>query len=371
MPRVLLLVHGMGRHAPGWSATVTAKLDEVALRYPRFRKQYPSGGVADHLRVAEVTYDACFRQYVDQWQESVDQLVEFMEVNEAHAGGQLEDFGEVLDWVRLRATPGERKFFWSHAADVLLYRFFPLVTDEVRVTVLEQLAQALAGRNVRGAVLAHSLGTKVTHDCLQLLGTEPFGGGQSFLASNGYFLEAVFTVANVSRILGRVRPGDPDVYQSVVHPRSTSATAVAPPGYCGAFFNFRHAFDPFTLVKPFRPANWGPDYYAPDHDLEHIAADWNVHGFTHFLDHPAVHVPILNMLLAKDELFVTETELPAIVSNYSVPSLPPCQQAVQNFRRTVDEISARIRQSGGDVRTWIIAIAEFYAAVEVAIDECR
>lgn len=370
MPRVLLLVHGMGRHAANWSVDVTAKLDEVAQRYPRYREQYPDGGIADHLRVVEITYDECFRQYVDQWQESVDRLAEFMEVNEAHAGGELEDFAEVVEWVR-HAAPSEKKFFWSHAVDVLLYRFFPLVTDEVRATVLDQFARALTGRNVRGAVLAHSLGTKVTHDCLQLLGTEAFGGGQSFLASRGYFLDAVITVANVSRILGRVRPGDPDVYQSAVHPRSTPATAVAAPGYCGAFLNFRHALDPFTLVKPFRPANWGADYYSPEHDLQHIAADWNVHGLTHFLDHPAVHVPILNMLLAKNEPFVSEAELPAIVSNYAVPSLPPCQQAVQHFKATVDEISARIRSRDADVRTWIIAIAEFYAAVEVAIDECR
>ena len=371
MPRVLFLVHGMGENEPDWSAKVKDKLNEVALRYPRFRQQYPTGDFTDQIDVVEISYDRCFSQYVNRWEESVTALEEFRDVNEAHAGAALEDFSDIIDWVSRKAKPTEKQFFWSHAVDVLLYRFFPLVTDEVRATVLDQMARVLKGKNMRGSVLAHSLGTKVALDCLHLLGTQPFGGGQGFLASNGYFFEYVITVANVSRILGRARPGDPDPYQSVVHPRSTPQSAVALPGYCTGFLNFRHGLDPFTLVKPFRPTNWGGGYYTPEADLQHIAADWNVHGFTHFLDHPAVHVPILNALLAKTQLFATPEELPALVNNYAVPSLPPCQQAVQNFVNKVDDISRRMKQGDGDLATYVIAVAQFFAAVEEARNECR
>ena len=371
MPRVLFLVHGMGEHNPTWSGKVKDKLNEVALRYPRFRKQYPSGDVTDILDVVEISYDRCFSQHVNEWNESVSALEQFVDVNEVHAGRALEDFSRVVDWVSRSAKPTETHFFWSHAVDVLLYRFFPLVADEVRVTVMSQMADRLARRNVRASVLAHSLGTRVALDCLQLLGTVPFGGGESLLARNGYFFDSVFMLANVSLLLGRVRDGDPDPYLGIVHPRSTPHSAGAGPGYCSGFYNFRHARDPFTLVKPFRPTKWGSDYYTPEKDLDHIAADWNVHGFTHFLDHPAVHVPILNALLAKQELIVTAEELPAIVNNFKVPSLPPCQQAVQNFLRKVDRISDDIRLADGDLSSYIIGIAQFYAAVEEAKNECK
>ena len=367
MPRVLFLLHGMGAHAPRWSDDVRAKLDEVALRYPRFRAQHPRGDVGDLLEIVEISYDHVFSRYVNGWDQSVAELEAFVDVNELHAGAPLDDFAAVVNWVSRDARPTEKHYFWSHAVDVLLYRFFPLVTDEVRVSVMQQIADVLARPGVQASVLAHSLGAKVALDALHFLGTVPWGGGHSLLASSGYALESVFTLANVAHVLGRVRPEDPPVYGGVVRPLTAPG---AGRGYCTAFYDFRHAFDPFTLVRPFRPPGWGDDFHAPP-PLVHIAPDWNVHGMTSFLDHPAVHVPILNALLATTEPFVGPDELPALVANYAAPSLPPCQQAVQDFTRRTRELSDAVRRSDGDLATLVIAIAKFHAAVEEARDACR
>lgn len=371
MPRVLFLVHGMGVNAENWSASVKSKLNEVALRYPGFRREYPTGDMTDLVEVAEITYDGCFSQYVNEWDESLTALEEFVDLNEVHAGAPLDDFSKVIDWLKNDAHPTEKSFFWSHAVDVLLYRFFPLVTDEVRVTVLDQMAARLARPNVQGSVLAHSLGTKVALDCLNILGTVPFASGESFLASNGYFFDAVFTVANVSAILGRVRPGDPPLYQSIVHPLTTPSSVVSAPGYCGGFFNYRHALDPFTAVKPFAPTNWGSDYVAPAHEFDDLAPDWNVHGFTHYLAHPAVHVPIINTMLARANPLVSDAELANAIANYQPPALPPCQAVVQRFITRIQELSLKLRTTGGDIGTFIIAAAQFYAAIQEAKDACR
>lgn len=371
MSRVLFLVHGMGANAPGWSARVKEKLNEVALRYPGFRREYPSGDMTDLVEVVEITYDDCFSRYVNDWDESLAALEEFVPPNELHAGEPLDDFSKVISWVRDDAHPTERSFFWSHAVDVLLYRFFPLVTDEVRATVLDQMAARLARPNVQGSVLAHSLGTRVALDCLHLLGTVPFGSGESFLASNGYFLDAVFTVANVSAGMGRVRRGDPPLYQSIVHPLTTPRNVVSAPGYCGAFFDYRHALDPFTAAKPFAPQGWGSDYVTPARAFDDLAPDWNVHGFTHYLEHPAVHVPIINAMLAKADPLVSQAELAEAIGNYRAPALPPCQQVVQRFVTRIEELAATLRTTGGDVATFIIAAAQFYAAIQEARDACR
>ena len=368
MPTVLFVVHGMGRHVPGWSEEVIAKLGAVGARYPGFRARVPDGALASAITIREIVYDQCFRSYVEGWQENVGALREFVELNEVHAGHPI-DVERVLHWLATDAAPDEQRFFWSHAVDVLLYRFFPIVADEVRATVVAQLADGLKGTNISAWVMAHSLGTKVAHDSLHELGTDGRLGG-AFLAGNGFAIDGVFTLANVGRILGATGAGDPDPYDSIVHPITTPTSASRLPGYCVRFYDFRHLLDPFTLVRPFAPSGWGDDLVATV-GLRHIAEDWNVHGLTHFLDHPAVHIPILNALLSRARPLIPDEEAAAAIANYTAPSLPPCQGAVQQLIDGSAELAASIRGQQGDPLELVRAIARWYPLVEKARRACR
>ena len=366
MPQLLFLVHGMGEFRQNWSRDVVKKLDEVATRYPSVVKQLKGKAFSERVIPVEIRYDEVFSRLITEWDQSVTQLQQFIPQNEKKLDSSI-DVGDVLGWLTRSAKPSEQQFFWSHAVDVLLYKFFPIVTDQVRLTVQKQFAQALKGPRKTASVLAHSLGTRVMHDSLSLLGTQAFDGGSSFLAGTGFTFDNIFTVANVIRAVGKTYPDEPDEFKgSCVHPPSAKSINSSA-AYCASYFAFTHELDPFTIRNRFEPT-WGVDFIAPK-PLSHIA-DWNVHSFPHFLDHPSVHVPILNQLVSIDDPVISEEVEAVAVANYRAPSLPPCLHGLVDFRARVREILDDVEGDAG-AQNLVIAIARFFAAVEEARDACK
>ena len=348
--RIVFLVHGMGVHPPKWSDAVRGKLDEVARRYAAFA----SGPRLDELvELHEISYDGVFEHHVEQMSADVDALEQFA----TRAGVALR---KVPDWLR-GASPKEQGFFWTHVVDVLLYRYFALVRDQVRLQVMLQIAGKLAatmrgGQIVDATVIAHSLGTSVVSDSLALLGSRPFNDSEAFLAGKGVKLKSVFTLANVSKEL----ENDIDPYTSVLHPDSA---ALRPPSdaYCGRYFNFRHVLDPFCLRTPFAPAGWGSDLSSVD-DLSHLH-DFNVHGFEHYLDHPRVHIPIINGIFERP--IVSAKERVDAVSNY--PELAgECIDELVALKAEVERFAAP-----ADVEDVVIRGAQFFALARAARDKCK
>lgn len=350
MPKLLFLVHGMGVHGSDWSSPVRAKLVEAAGRYAAFQKGPP---LDQRVEIVPVTYDGVFTGMLQQWQGSSDALAAF-----AHE--HAIPVPTLLTWLNT-APDTEQAFFWSHVVDVLLYRFNSMATRQARLLLMSTIAARLVtamegGEAVEASVLAHSLGTSVAHDALALLGSAPQDGSRAFLAGNFRFAN-YFAVANVSKVLETA----PAVYASVVHPDTAAPSAA----YLTRYYNFRHLLDPFPAVGPFLPPGWGDDY-RPVEGLDHIR-DFNVHDLEHYLDAPAVHIPIINGILGP---VITQQERRDAVERYAAEPGPPCADRVRAFVAAGRELIALVKDSGEPERL-LMAGCRFLAAAREARDECR
>jgi hypothetical protein len=278
--RLVFLIHGMGEHRPGWSEKPRQKLLDLAA----------SGGAPlTGVDFAEITYDHVFERYCTNFGADAQRLQDFANTTGGEAPGAV---AKILGWLAT-ADAEERAFFWSHALDVMLYRFFAIVRRDVRVAVMTQFAEAVhaakaGGTIVDAFVVAHSLGTAVSLDSLAMLAREPFNGSPQYMADAGPLFVHIFTLANVSRVLH----DDVDPYASHVCPASAASTTRKP--YCNNFTSFRHVLDPFCWWRSFEPQDWGSDFRNID-TLRHLRAI-NVHGFEHYLDNPEVHARIINAI---------------------------------------------------------------------------
>jgi hypothetical protein len=342
----------MGVHGADWAQPVVAKLDEVAGRYNDFKAGKPA--LSARVKLVPVTYDNVFQELLQQWSNSATKLHDFVTQNGIPVN-------TLTQWL-LGASQTEANFFWSHVVDVLIYRFFEIKKSEVRTRVQSQVVDTLNaemadGNIVEASVLTHSLGTSVAHDFLAFLGANAIDGSEAFMAKNFRFSN-FFIVANV----GRVLETNPLVYQSCVKPMSANPNEA----YCDRYYNFRHELDPFPAVRAFAPPNWGADY-RPTENLKHFH-EFNVHDYLHYLDHPAVHIPIIRGLLGP---VVDDAERQHALDTYPDIVVPDrCQNALRNLR---DELKRLIAQFEGnsDPQTFIMVGAQTLAAVKEAVDACR
>lgn len=368
MARILILVHGMGVNAGDWSAGVVAKLNATAKRYAVFQGAPPLFVAArdaddettttspDQVLVVPVGYDAVMRKQVDSFGRDIGAIT-------ALAGSEgipiSKDLKRVLD-AFARAGETEQNFFWSHVVDVLLYRFFPLVTKPVRVTVMRGIARVLQRTNATVSIMGHSLGTSVVHDALQTLGSGMF---PEFAGCRppGVRFANIFMVANVSRVLEKSLDGDADVFNSCVCPVSVRGDDA----FCDEFYNFRHMLDPFPLPKRFEPQWIGADFHAIER-LLHVG-DFNVHGWEHYLDNPEVHIPVINALMG--ERLVTDDVAAAAIANYKVAPTPLCARGMDFWVEETRKIQARLtdRQT---VPELLLAAGRFFATVQLARAKC-
>lgn len=289
--RVLMAVHGMGVHEPGWEQEVRAKLEEVAGRYRAFRDD-PTA-LWQELRLVPVGYDDLLRDTLAEWRTTAGGVLEFVRATELVGAPDL-------SWLQALADedPG---FFWTHASDVVIYRFFRLQRAAIQASVAKQILDAVPQAPARDfdrcVVMAHSLGTAVAHDALHLLATRPLAGMPSAFGALDARFAGIWMLANTSRLL---QTDDAKAYESVVHggPRSSPSTN------CGLFRSVSHELDPICIPRRFDPVGWSVRYnqiLALDH-----LRDWNVHGWTHYLDNPRVHVPLLNLALGRNAVAPSE-----------------------------------------------------------------
>jgi hypothetical protein len=366
MTQLLILVHGMGSHPVGWSDDIKKKLDEVASRYAAFKGG--SASFTSQIEFAEVRYDGIFDHYAGQWSQSNDDFATFVQ-----SQGAAWDPSALVKWLADPGLPSDtRDFFWSTAIDPILYRGTSIVRDDVRSTVMAQIVAAVTSRTSRGAVrasiLAHSLGTIVCHDVLQMLASGLAGGNNSFTSARWNF-DNLFFLADVC-VLGPYGMID-------LHPRKSSPYLVRPTSadpnpasrqwYANKFFSFRHECDPFVRWAPFLPDKlgigpWGADFISPE-PLNHYHSA-NTHGFMHYLDHPVVHIPLINNALGY--FAITANEEADAIANYPVIVSPKCQKEIDELRQFV----ASLPNSCDDLVLLGTSIAMFYSQVKRAVEAC-
>lgn len=356
MSRPLLIVlHGMGAHGVNWETPLLTRFGEIAASFSGIAA---NGPLAQQVALAPIRYDDVFDGWLDQWEAMGSKLDEFLKASSTK-------LPRLAGFMRDTLVPAaDRGFFWSHAFDAIAYRAAPLIRDQVRAKVMADIVAAINAHHATDpgaqvSILAHSLGTIVTHDVLAELATsaksKPFNSGK-FRFTN------LFLLANAVR-LGPSSLVQPQPEKSAVRPVSAGKAGTHAP-YCDFHYGFRNHWDPVPNWQPFVPTKWGAGFF--DVKVRHIH-QVNVHGYEHYLEHPEVHVRILRALLGAH--VIPGPEWQQRVADF--PDIKPnaCGTAVSDLMNRLDQL--RAVATGGKLDDVAMALVELYRAIDTAKGTCQ
>jgi len=343
--QLIFLVHGMGKWEKGWSLETQQLIKELYARYQE--TTFPD--FDDLCEFVEICYDQHFEALRDQWR------ADATAVTAAMAAGGL-NAPAVKKLVKFAETPTADNGFNTHVLDVLLYRFVPQVTQQVRTSVARQILKPIVERPqtslIKWSVIAHSLGTSVTHDTLAAMyGTQIPGLNWGTLTPGDLRARSITMLANVSRVLQQ----HPKVYESIVRP-----SILAKDGICDYFVTARHKWDPFTKPKCYDPTSDWPDLHTRQagrlHNLEiNAVEEFNVHDKHHYLRNPRVHIPVLRALVSKH--LVDEQEETAAIQAFEAAT------PLAKVKKEVDRLEKLMLGENDNWLTIIARLAEYFNAV--------
>jgi hypothetical protein len=352
---VLLFVHGMGAYVTQdgkpddtWFNDCAAALKEQYVKYPLVNLK----SFEDAFEIVHINYDTVIFELVTRWQ-TESQAILAAGIPAAAPAEKL------VGWLK-DAAKLDNNFAWSHAACVILYRFFPLMRQRIKINVAAQFQKALAA-NHDGAVstwsvIAHSLGTMVTHDVLQALdSTTPNEAGISILDAMVPSANLVAMIANVSRVLQK----DSDVYNSLVIPQSMIQNQAA----CYSYLSTRNEFDPFVRVNPFDPGDLPAWNLARSNGsfvevFAHNIHDLDPHSFRNYIVNPAVHIPLLIKLVGPGA--ITDAQAREAIGQFQNVPMSTVQQA---FQTVVQKIQPELAGKA-DFSAWFDWAGRFYAELK-------
>jgi hypothetical protein len=303
----VFLVHGIGLHpASTWADSFKAAIHAALQNYAPFKGMSASNIESKFLVFIPVSYDDIFEGYRERTADLMQSLAGAPGVSQQLAG----TFAEIA--ASAKKDGGAEKFFWESALDAVLWQGLPAARDAVIARVNDQIGKGLKKLNKEGPlsranIIAHSLGTSVTHDALVCL--RYMQDDEGLFKPDSFKWESVSMVANVSRLLECIVPpsttapdGAFDPYRSCLKPGSSDST-------CRKYLNFHHDGDPITWPRGFSPANWPMDSFT-DVTTSRYADIKTVHDFELYFSDPAVHIPILRAILRTEDL-CTDDEVKA------------------------------------------------------------
>jgi hypothetical protein len=283
----------MGSHEKGWHEPAVDVLRTAWKSYPEIAE------VAWEARVAvrPVSYGHVFEHYRKTWAESAQYILKLLDKG-LSASDQKAVTDLITEGAKALASPAQDNFFWTHVADVILYRFCAEARQAVDVSVASQIAKAIQedGGAPAWSVIAHSLGTAVTHNVISKMYAGSHVAGIPALKTGVTRPHCLLMAANVSRVL---QLPELKVLETFVFPGLLTSGAL-----CGHYLNARHAYDPFTWPYEFAPDEPSPRFSEPDykHLRPEIILDGNVHALEHYLRQPGVHAPLFRLLRSEDLL---------------------------------------------------------------------
>jgi hypothetical protein len=290
----LILIHGMGEQTAGWHAPALQVLSDTFGTYDLLKGR----DLLDFVEPVPVLYSDFFTQLRQMWKSDVSQIKQALgQEMEAADTSQRQAVNDRFDRVANAIGAGTDSFVWTHAMDVVLYRFFSLTRQRVNVSVGKQITAA-AGMKFSGwSVIAHSLGTAVVHNTLNALYSTELIEGQPPLKPQETRPKVLAMVANVSRVL---QLPTVKVLSTLVMPGPAMLGRV-----CDTYLNVRHVFDPFMFPQPFEPDHtWPPAGTFAPFQYQHIRPTnidikklTDVHDLENYLKNPRVHVPIFRGIL--------------------------------------------------------------------------
>jgi hypothetical protein len=344
---VVVLVHGMGEHAPGeFRRQFITAANTAMRRYRGFAKKR----IENLVIVEEINYDGFFDEARQRMARRSAPIYERLEGISALTGREP---GLVLKLANIEREFGRDRFLYTHFLDVVLYS--TLLGARVRIEVARRLARIIADHPTRKIhIVAHSLGTAVVHDTLDLLYRENANLSYDIpgLDVATHRLASIWMIANVSRLMSSVS-GLTDPYRSVVRPG---------PGGCTNYLaNVRHELDVFAWFRPFAPRNDGswipPEYFERAYaSIEtSVIRQPNTHDFASYVADPELAVPLLARLV---RLAPGRAELERVAGQYRRSGIPG---AFDELREALGRIQPRVRATLLDLA---LAAREFRQIVD-------
>jgi hypothetical protein len=291
---IVFFVHGMGTHDATWHEAGVNILKSALTEYDAFGDR----PLLDHIQVIPIVYD----DKIETWRRRMSEdfagfrAAFLADVDPAEAKGEslTKQLDQLESWIGAGVDPG---FGWTHAADVLIYRWMYTLRMQIDVTVGTQITKHLAEKgNAKWSIVAHSLGTSVAHNVLNMLYSRGVGDAPPWQPAE-IRPQVLMMVANVSRVLQR--PGA-KVYETSVRPGRSTAGAL-----CAYYLNVRHKLDPFVYPMPFNPDLWPEcgtyasnayQHLQPAHIHFEKSEILKVHDLDHYFKNPRVHVPLFRAL---------------------------------------------------------------------------
>jgi hypothetical protein len=331
-------VNAAGEADDTWSKDSAAALKEQYDRYAFVRRK----PFDQRFEVVHLNFDTKIFELVKRWETESQTIMGSGVVSAAPVN-------KLVKWLNGGAKLDDN-FAWTHAACVILYFFFPLMKQRLKIHIANQIQKALAP-NEEGAVstwsiVAHSLGTIVIHDVLQAMdSTTPNEAGISILDTMVPSAQVIAMIANVSKVLETDIP----VYDGLVVPQSM----VRNQSCCFSYFNCNNDFDPFVKPKRFRPPDTNNAWALAKSNGTYLDIainnihEVNVHSLRNYLVNPAVHIPLLEYLVGLGS--ITDEEKQQAKAEFKNISDDVIEKA---RKKLTDEVNARLG-GGADVNNWI------------------
>jgi hypothetical protein len=290
---VIFLLHGMGNSNTGWAEKAKALIKK---HYDKSAYAFLDGWPFDAtFKFHELNYNPIFDRYLDEAKKQSEKLGDWDKFLRRDNGALRDVLSRIVGLAK--QPPNRDNFLVTHVADVALFMATDL-GELVKARVAEQIAARLtadgfkAGTD-RWSIIAHSLGTRVATEVLQV--------GFSAAPSLRNFGKArvLMMASNTSRLLQDLSPFNAgDVYKNEVYPGRGAA------GCCHHYINATHRLDPFAFINEFDPpADFGngraflDDAYHPVKlSVSDITAK-DIHSLEHYLEHPEVHTTLYRYLL--------------------------------------------------------------------------
>src|SRR3569833_124075 len=240
---VILLVHGMGNCAAGWSNSLQTALKGY---YDPAKYSFLAPFTFDNeFKFAEISYNKNFVDYLADARTQANALSKWSKLATGLSGDVMGVLQRVVD--AASHVPADN-FLVNSLGDVAFYLasdIGELVKNDVAAQIATALAPPFDPTTDRWSVIGHSLGTRVVTDVLQAGFTaapnlRAFGKARN-----------VIQIANVSRLIQKfAAPFAPtgDVYHGAVYPSLSAAN-----GCCTHFINATHRLDPFAFIEEFDP----------------------------------------------------------------------------------------------------------------------
>lgn len=315
---LIFLIHGMGTYVKeneknqrvpddAWFKSAEKSIKSAYNSHEFLKKRK----FEDHFEFYHLNYDHHFNRALQTTESTLNDLSRVI------TGKRL--LSKATKFVS-DAAELDSNFFWTHAFDVILYKFLPQMRENIRVDVATTIFDQVVARQANGfSIIAHSLGTAVAQDVLISIHREILKNPETLAT----FPQAriVAMIANVANVLSDNPAAS---YSSALTPGESRSLA--------SYLNATHELDPFTAVCPFNPRgidtwdevsspdNWHRYYPAPKlkhynskllsgDDEKLTFAEMVPHQFAHYFASPKVHLPIFYEIAG-------EAEWPLLAEDY-------------------------------------------------------